>query len=904
MLQDLVHILDKYLVFIANCKMWPEIGHDEWLHIESVSITPSRIRGADVINSNDFEKIEILLVDDREENLIALEAVLSRPDYTLVKVRCGEEALRYLLGNTPALILMDVQMPTLNGFETASLIKSKERTRDIPIIFVTAISKGQRFVQEGYDHGAVDYVYKPYDAHVLRSKVAVFAEIQRQHARIERLVAVQRAATAALGRAGDVNAAVTGVLQSICTSLRWDVGVFWKVDERTETLRCRAAWHAPSSVVQSFVSESYRTSFSQGKSFIGRVWSNRGPLWISDLSRDADSPRLGVASREGMQTAVGVPISVQEQTLGVLELYSRKKVPEDSDLIRILWAIGSQIGQVLKRTEAFEMARASDVRKAAVLEAALDCIVSTDDDDRIVEFNPAAERVFGLTRAEAVGREMVDSVISPVSRDCVRGLKRYLSEGDELVMDRHVEVVAIRADGTEFPAELAVTRVPSVEPPFFTSFFRDIIERKKAERDSSFLVEASATLASSLNIDETFSSIAALVVRHLADWCMIDVLEETGDLSSAAVAHADLTKARMAAELREKFPLDRETSGVARVLLSGASELHSEVSDQTLMAAAKDAEHLRVMRDLGVRSVMIVPLISRGKTMGTITLVSTDAARTYTKGDLTVAEELARRAAVAMDNSKLYREAQDAIQSRDEFFSIASHELKTPITSIQLLLQLAQRGLTTNGSVPPVERLSKLLSSSSKQVRQLDRLVDDLLDVVKIRSGQISFCLEETDLSELVTELTERYSSALAAAKCDVKLKVDPEIKGLWDRIRIEQVIVNLLSNAAKYAPGAPVEIELKRVAGVARLVVRDWGPGIARERQAKIFERFERVLPSRNVSGLGLGLFIVKQIVEGHEGTIRLESEEGVGSAFVVELPTQLASQRSYVRRLPELDA
>jgi CheY-like chemotaxis protein len=181
-----------------------------------------------VAEQRDFDKIEILLVDDRQENLLALEAVLASPDYKLIKVNSGDEALRYLLDHSPALILMDVQMPGLNGFETASIIKGSERTREIPIIFVTAINMDERFVHKGYDHGAVDYIYKPYDAHVLRSKVAVLAEIRRHHQRMIRLVAVQKATTQSLAEASNVDEAIPRVLNSICSSLGWDLGCFWK----------------------------------------------------------------------------------------------------------------------------------------------------------------------------------------------------------------------------------------------------------------------------------------------------------------------------------------------------------------------------------------------------------------------------------------------------------------------------------------------------------------------------------------------------------------------------------------------------------------------------------------------------------------------------------------------------
>ncbi len=235
------------------------------------------------------------------------------------------------------------------------------------------------------------------------------------------------------------------------------------------------------------------------------------------------------------------------------------------------------------------------------------------------------------------------------------------------------------------------------------------------------------------------------------------------------------------------------------------------------------------------------------------------------------------------------RQAQDAIRARDEFLSIASHELKTPMTSLKLQLQITQKTMTKES--PSLDRLSQVLDRSDRQVQRLATLVDDLLDVSRIQAGKLQFRFEPVNLSELVKEVLERFADESAAAGCRITTDMQGEVIGYWDSARIEQVVVNLVSNAIKYAPGKPISISVRRSLQVTTLTIQDLGPGIPRIHQSKIFDRFERANSSRNIGGLGLGLYIVKSIVDGHHGSLRLESDVGKGARFIVELPINPAA-------------
>jgi signal transduction histidine kinase len=230
---------------------------------------------------------------------------------------------------------------------------------------------------------------------------------------------------------------------------------------------------------------------------------------------------------------------------------------------------------------------------------------------------------------------------------------------------------------------------------------------------------------------------------------------------------------------------------------------------------------------------------------------------------------------------------QDALRLRDEFLSIAAHELNTPVTSLQLAVQTLAAQMKPGGRLDLRGAASAtVLDIAQRQAKHLVSLVSDLLDVSRLRVSGLRLTLSEVDLAEVTRDVAERFGPELARAGCVLTLEAKKPVIGTWDRSRLEQVLFNLLSNSTKYGAGAPIEVSVDAVAGVARLVVVDHGVGIAPERQKHIFRAFERAAPVSNFGGLGLGLYIVKSIVDALGGTVRVESEPGTGSTFVVELP------------------
>ena len=505
------------------------------------------------------QKIPILLVDDRPENILALQAVLGKTDYLLVEACSGKQALEMLEKYEFAAILLDVQMPIMDGFETAHHIRRNPKTLTTPILFITASLDDSERVYKGYEAGAVDYIFKPFEPLILRSKVKFFVD-------------------------------------------------FFK---------------------------------------------------------------------------------------------AQKKIGLQAELLRL---------QENQERDAF-------------LEYALDAVVGMNDQGQVNYWNKQAEIIFGWSKNESLGLRMSDLIIPEDYRTLhEEGLHKFLTAGVGPILRKRIEVSALKKDGTEFPVELTVIPIKINGSVNFSAFVRDISERRKID-------------------DE-------------------------------------------------------------------------------------------------------------------------------------------RRA----EREKLKK----ALFARDEFISICSHELKTPITSMKLQFQLASKLYERNDpQVISKESALKRINSSNVQLDRMARLIDDMLDVSRISSGKLIMNHEPLDLQPIVKEIVDRFSEQLNTLNIDLSFKDlehPPRIFG--DPFRLEQVITNLLTNAIKYGDGNPIKLELENTSEKVIFLVHDQGLGIHQDNIGMIFDRYERAIPSNNISGLGLGLYITRQIVEAHEGHIGVVSELGKGSTFSVEFP------------------
>ncbi|HET9449790.1 MAG TPA: ATP-binding protein, partial [Aggregicoccus sp.] len=573
---------------------------------------------------------------------------------------------------------------------------------------------------------------------------------------------------------------------------------------------------------------------------------------------------------------------------------ARTDVGGSDELARVGRAFDEMAEQV---QEARLRLEASEERSRLLLDATAEGLYGLDLEGRCTFCNPAGARLLGYASPEALVGAGLER-LRPRFREDGSALPAEESELVQELRTRlpvHVDGQALaRADGSALPVELwshpvlrggeLVGRVVS---------FVDIRERKQAEDARAFLLEASAQLAELSDEAQTFARVARLAVPQLAQWCLIDTVDEEGRPVRRASAHADPQRQQMLEALGRRYPPGwHDPSPTAHVLMTGRALRLSGA--ELLHAYAHDAAHAQALRELGARVALALPLQVRGQTLGVLVLVHAAPGFRYGPQEVALAEELARRAAVAMDNARLYRQAQEAVRLREEFLSVASHELHTPLTPLQLQLQVLQRSLSSGDGA--LHTLAPRMEKAVGQVRRLSRLVDDLLDVSRIVAGKLPLRTEEVDLLQLTDEVVERFSHQAAQAGSSVRVHrleegtgvAEGTVKGRWDRLRLEQVLTNLLTNALKYGQGRPVDVEVGSAEGYALWRIRDRGIGIAPEALGRIFGRFERAVSARAYGGLGLGLYISQQIVRAHGGRIEVQSRVGQGSVFSAHLPLQ----------------
>ena len=427
----------------------------------------------------------------------------------------------------------------------------------------------------------------------------------------------------------------------------------------------------------------------------------------------------------------------------------------------------------------------------------------------------------------------------------------------------------------------------------------DVSERRAAEDDrrreaerQRFFATAGATLAAALDYETAVAELARLIVPAVADACIIDVLEPGGTIRRLTTAASPATQAILN-ELQTRYPptLDRP-HGVARVIATGEPSFRPVIREERRAELAVDGEHRRLLAALGTRSNITVALVARGEILGALTLKRIQSEVPYDAADLAFAEELARRAALALDNARLLREARAAVRLRDEFLSSASHDLRNPLTTIQGRVQLLQRQLARKPPAP--EALAQALEEIAGAARKLQALIDELQDVSSLQIGRpLTLRRRPTDLVALARDEVEQAKETAPRHRLRLESSL-PALVANVDPGRLRRVLDNLLANAIKYSPGGgEVVVTLRRegpdAGGTpwAALAVRDRGVGIPAADRPRLFERFYRASNvAGRIAGSGIGLAGVRQIVEQHGGTIDVESVEGQGSTFTVRLP------------------
>jgi PAS domain S-box-containing protein len=528
-----------------------------------------------------------------------------------------------------------------------------------------------------------------------------------------------------------------------------------------------------------------------------------------------------------------------------------------------------------------------------ILAGVADGVTAQDASGALLYANDAAARTCGYATAAALLAappgalatrfEVFDEAGQPFPWDRLPG-RRALAGEDDPTAELQIRE---RADGRRWWTQIRARPVRDAAgvPRLAVNIWRDVTEERRRASEALFLADATALLSSGLDHRETLNRLARLAVPRLADWCAVDLLED-GELRSMAVAHVDPAKLELARELQRRTRPDPQAAhGAAWVVRTGRSELLPDIPDDVLEAGVSDREALVLVRQLGLRSAVVVPLTAGGRTFGALTLVSAESGRRFDERDLALAEDVSRRAALAVDNALLYQQARRAVRIRDEFLSIAGHELKTPLTALLLRLEGLRRLLQGEGEMDRSRWLERMMKATDHGTR-LARLVDELLDVSRISLGKLMLERAPLDLGEVVAEVTDRLHEEATRAGSPIQVRLVSPVRGNWDRMRIEQALHNLLANALKYGRGRPIEVTVLARDGRTVVTVRDQGIGIDPDHHQRIFDRFERAVSDREYGGFGVGLWVAKEIVVAHGGSISVQSAPGQGATFTMELP------------------
>ncbi len=418
------------------------------------------------------------------------------------------------------------------------------------------------------------------------------------------------------------------------------------------------------------------------------------------------------------------------------------------------------------------------------------------------------------------------------------------------------------------------------------SSYGDLVRTSEAVNEAAqrarFLADAGVLLSTSLDAEQILVDLARLCTPYLADVCLVDILGNGGEVTRVEVAVADLVSPSLATAIRETRPRDSVGRFVERRGKSRAPVLASGTLGEIMDTGAP--ESATESPDLPVLSAIIAPLVGHGGLFGALTFIVVASSRTYSRDDLVLATDVALRASIALDNAKLYREAQQATRARDDVLAVVSHDLRNPLNTIQMSASFLLELLETPDSKPPFEQQLKAVNRAAARA---NRLIGDLLDVSRIEAGTLAVEKPPIDAAQVLMDAVEDQR-ALAAEK-DIGLTqswTGEALKIGGDKERLGQVFSNLIGNAVKFTPhGGSIQVSGLCIGSVAKFVVADTGPGITPEHLPHLFDRFWQANRATR-DGAGLGLSIAKGIIEAHGGTLRAESELGQGTRFIFTIP------------------
>jgi PAS domain S-box-containing protein len=621
------------------------------------------------------------------------------------------------------------------------------------------------------------------------------------------------------------------------------------------------------------------------------------PLVIPDTRAVPAYRAVPTVDSLGVAAYIGVPLVVDGQPIGsfcAIDMVPRDWTAEEVEVLREL-AASAQREIELRRALARARRTAEEVERTnrerdEFLNATADGVYTIDPAGRILFANRAAAEQLGYEPGEMVGRQAhelfhhthPDGTPYPRS-ECA------IARAGESGRAIHVQgEVLWRRDGTSFPVAYSSSPVlRDGEVVGAVVRFTDVTEQTQAMDALRLLAESGRVLSSSLELEETLQAIAHLTVPRVAEMAVVDVVEE-GELRRMAASHADERSAALV-ERAARFPPRLGDGGPqAQVIESGQPLLVNRVDEAWIAGLNRGGEHADVVRELAPKSVLVVPLRWRDQVLGTLSLLRGADRPAFDQADVELAEEVARRAAMAMENARLYEAARRATRARDDMLGVVSHDLRNPVHTVfmssSFLLELLSEDRKAERTQAAVIK---------RAAERANRLIQDLLDIAHIESGRLSLDRQPYPAAAIAHEAVEQAS--MLAAERGISLQRGEMDRGatVWaDRDRVVQALGNLIGNALKFTPaGGRITVSVRGDGDAVRFAVADTGPGIPAEQLPRLFDRFWQAKRADR-RGVGLGLSIVKGIAEAHGGDVLVETEEGAGATFVLVLPAAEAAK------------
>jgi PAS domain S-box-containing protein len=647
-----------------------------------------------------------------------------------------------------------------------------------------------------------------------------------------------------------------------------------------DRLQARAAFGLEEEVAAGF-------SATIGEGFAGTIAADGRPRLLRNAAIDP-LVKSDIIRERGIRALYGVPLIAHGDIIGVAHFGSLLAGEFSDQVKRLIDTLAqratSAIYQQVLRDDATRRAEelAREVERRRDLEAIFAChpdfMYVIDRSHRFTYANQAMLDLWGRS---------LESVIGKTFREL--GYPPELVALHETQLDEVLEGKTVRSENpytapsgrTGFYEYIFVpVHGPNGQVRAIAGTTRDITERRRAEQEQAFLKDAAAALASSLDYNATLARIAKLAVPTLADWCAIEIVTP-GGTRQVALEHADPAKVELVRKLRETYPAEAQAPRAVRNVLETGQSIFFEELEPVIAQASLDPARRHVLEQLAPRSALIVPLVTRGRSLGAITLATAESDRRYTARERAVAEELAGRAALALDNARLYREAQEAAQHREETLAIVSHDLRNPLSVIDMAATVIDRKAGEEGDV------MKQVHSIRRATEQMTLLLGDLLDMGSIQSGHLSVDREPVEAEGLLREVLE--SEEMRVRSHGLSLRLEHGLAGervCCDRKRMHQVFGNLIGNAVKFCrPGDAITLRADRGEGHVCFAVSDTGPGIDPAERTRIFEAHWSAR-QHAAKGTGLGLYISKGIVEAHGGRLWVESEPDQGATFFFTVP------------------